>query len=683
MAKTEEVRRLMTVFTCNDDMSKTLATISNSVASLSKKFDKLGGKMQETSQIDALENAPKSAKILSAIQDRLISSSSDLANKIGVSRTAQELFTRAILGSNTAMKSLMLTIAPFGVIAGALYATLGSMDKVDYYSGLQARLKLITGDINKVVELNGQLYSSAQRARGRYTEMADNVSRLGLLAGHAFNNTSEIVVFVEQLNKQFKIAGTGAQEASSAMYQLSQAMASGRLQGDEFQSIMENAPMLAQAIAKEMDVPIGKMKELSSAGLITSDVIKRALTSKEAIESVNEQFANIPVKFSELIQQLGNVAETSFSDVFEKIGGALNSDAMANIISGLSVGIAVIGAVASGVVDIFGGIGEAVGWVAGVFKALLGVAVELFPLIVAGASAWATNLAIANMELIGNTLAIGANATWQVVRQGLLIAENLLLKTLSFNTKAFTKDAIAARLTVAKWDATTRLSMITTKLATGAQWLFNTAIAFLPALIVGVIAGFVALTIKTKGLRNVMVEAWQAIATVGGNAINYLIDKLNSLIKVINAGGDMFGKLFGFEFKEIKLLNEIDVKGGVAKGTDFIQNFSMDSIKSMLGLDIEGIGGLGGAGIPNIEKSAEKIAENTGGIRDAIEDNFATVEELRDLALGDGVSNITKQDIKIEVVNHNSVNSEIDIDGIGDNIAQSLFRAVQINRAGV
>src|SRR5690606_35739024 len=118
------------------------------------------------------------------------------------------------------------------------------------------------------------IFAAANRARGSYTDMAAVVGRLGLLASEAFGSTDEVIAFSELMQKAFRISGASAMEQSAGMYQLTQAMAAGRLQGDEFRSIMENAPMLAQAIADFTGKSKGELKEMSAEGTITADIIK-------------------------------------------------------------------------------------------------------------------------------------------------------------------------------------------------------------------------------------------------------------------------------------------------------------------------------------------------------------------------------------------------------------------------
>lgn len=114
----------------------------------------------------------------------------------------------------------------------------------------------------------------SNRTRSSFLDTTSVVSKLGILAGDNFKNTDEIIAFTELMNKNFTIGGASIQEQTSAMYQLTQAMASGKLQGDEFRSIMENAPLLAEAIANYTGKSKGDLKELSSQGVITSDIIK-------------------------------------------------------------------------------------------------------------------------------------------------------------------------------------------------------------------------------------------------------------------------------------------------------------------------------------------------------------------------------------------------------------------------
>lgn len=230
-----------------------------------------------------------------------------------------------------------------------------SLDYFDEMSMTKARLDLINDGQQTTLELQDKIFAAAQRSRGEYGLMAQSVSKLGLLAGDAFKSNDEIVAFSEMLNKSFKISGASTQEISSATYQLTQAMAAGKLQGDEFRAIMENAPMLADAIAKYMGKSKGELKELSSEGVITSDIIKNALFT--ASDDINEQFEKMPKTFGDAMTSISNNAQRSLQPLGDKITAMLNSEEFQGFVNAVINGIKVLGNVA---VQVFTGIGNVI-----------------------------------------------------------------------------------------------------------------------------------------------------------------------------------------------------------------------------------------------------------------------------------------------------------------------------------
>lgn len=203
-------------------------------------------------------------------------------------------------------------------------AVSGSAAYLDNLSQIQARLNNINDGSQTTDVLQSKIMAAANRSRASYQDMADSVAKLNLLAGDAFKSNDEAIAFAEQLNKMFVVSGTSSQEASAAMYQLNQAMASGRLQGDEFRSIIENAPMLANAIAKSMGVSRAELKEMSSEGAITAEVIKQAMA--DCADDVNAQFEDMPVTFGQAMNLIQNGAAAKFQEVANAFSGLINSD---------------------------------------------------------------------------------------------------------------------------------------------------------------------------------------------------------------------------------------------------------------------------------------------------------------------------------------------------------------------
>lgn len=233
-----------------------------------------------------------------------------------------------------------------------------AFDYVDNLTQMKARLNLVNDGLQTTAELQNMIYRAANDSRGSYEAMANSVAKLGLLAGDAFTSNKEIVGFTDLLNKAFTVSGAGEQEKSAAMYQLTQAMSSGKLQGDEFRSIMENAPMLADAIAKYMGKSKGELKELAAEGAITSDIIKAALF--QAGDDINAKFAEMPMTFGQAATSIRNTWDYSMQQVADKINDALNNPAVQTAIQNIQNAIMVLGAVIGNTVSF---ILEAVGWV--------------------------------------------------------------------------------------------------------------------------------------------------------------------------------------------------------------------------------------------------------------------------------------------------------------------------------
>lgn len=182
----------------------------------------------------------------------------------------------------------------------------GLLQMSDNLVSTTARLDMVNDGLQTTAQLNSMIFQSANRARGSYTEMSAMVSKLGLLAGDAFGSTQEIVAFAEQLNKQMAISGTSTMEGQAAMLQLTQAMASGVLRGEELNSILEQTPMIAQTIANYLGVNVGQMREMASEGAITADIVKNAMFA--AAEETNAKFEEMPMTWGQVWTKFQNYA---------------------------------------------------------------------------------------------------------------------------------------------------------------------------------------------------------------------------------------------------------------------------------------------------------------------------------------------------------------------------------------
>ena len=185
-------------------------------------------------------------------------------------------------------------------------AITGLNETANEFNSIRARLSLITNDQGNAVALNEKIYESAIRARGGYMEMAEATAQLSMSAHDAFPDPREAVSFMEGIQKLFVIGGASKASQKSAMLQLTQGMASGQLQGDEFRSIAENAPIIENMIAKTMGVSRGELKKLASEGAVTAEVIKKSIMDN--MPEIEAQFAKMPKTFDDHMTELKNRA---------------------------------------------------------------------------------------------------------------------------------------------------------------------------------------------------------------------------------------------------------------------------------------------------------------------------------------------------------------------------------------
>ena len=259
----------------------------------------------------------------------------------GAGTQSRQSFIHIVDGANNAEGAMSGLVNQVKALAGAYLGIQGVgklVQGADTFIGNTARLSLMVKEGERVEDLQTKIYEAAQRSTTNYNAMTAAVSKLGITAAHSFSGNDEIIAFTEALNKQFAIAGTGAQEQSAAMYQLTQAMASGRLQGDEFRSIMENAPMLAATVAKHMNLTFGQLREASSEGKITSDIIKKALLNPEAVEKATKMFNEMPMSFGQLWTQVINRVNRGLEPLYMKLREMWNNPDMQTFLTQMTNG---------------------------------------------------------------------------------------------------------------------------------------------------------------------------------------------------------------------------------------------------------------------------------------------------------------------------------------------------------
>lgn len=206
--------------------------------------------------------------------------------------------------------------------AGAVYSAQRVLQLADSMTTTRARLDLVIEGMNEAGttadQLQQKIMQSANRSRASYLDTADAISKMGIMAGDAFGNTDELVQFTELINKQFTIAGASAEGQSAAMLQLTQAMSSGVLRGEELNSIFEQAPTIIQTIADYLEVPIGRIRDMAANGEITAEIVKNAMLS--SADEINRKFESMPYTYSQVWTMAQNILMDSFQPVLQMIG---------------------------------------------------------------------------------------------------------------------------------------------------------------------------------------------------------------------------------------------------------------------------------------------------------------------------------------------------------------------------
>lgn len=481
----------------------------------------------------------------------------------------------------------------------------------DQLTQLRARIDLINDGSQSTAEIMDKVYQAANRSRGSYLDMADSVAKLNMLAKDAFSSNDEAIYFVEQLNKQFKIAGASVEETSSAMYQLTQAMAAGKLQGDEFHSIMENAPMLAQSIASEMGLTVGQLKEMSSQGLITADIIKNALFN--SAEETNAKFAEIPLTFQDIGTQLQNDLITAFQPVMEQIGSMASSDLLAGVLNELAFSFKVVAAAAQVAIATikaaFAGLSVTIGVIKNVVTSFVGIFTTSMPAVRAAV--------------------VGVTAAFVTYKATLLLC--------STQTAALTVKMVALKVAQVASATATRAHVVVMAAFRAAMAASATASAFLAAVLAGVKAAFMAarsgalamaaaqkivnlvmranpvgllisvlVTLVTvfataaaagNGFGNTLSSVFSTIVHTAVWGVNKIIEALNWLIAKLNSVGDKVAKFFGGTFTAIQQVDTIsaDTAQDIVNTAGDIMGQITSGLSGGGGGDID-TGGFGGGG---------------------------------------------------------------------------------------
>lgn len=533
--------------------------------------------------------------------------------------------------------------------AGAAFGLSKLEGLSDTLAGNKARLELIVDDGGSVDELNKKIYASAMRARASYTDTAATISKLGLLAGDAFNSNDEMIAFTELMNKNFTIGGASTQEQSSAMYQLTQAMASGRLQGDEYRSIIENAPLLAKAIEdymRNVQGAEGAMKDWSSEGLLTADVIKAALFS--TADEVETRFARIPMTWGQVWTMASNIAIRALNPLLSAINWLANN-------------ISVIGPVVLGLGTAFLVFQVAAHWTQ-IASAAMGIYNGLVNFLTIGYGVLTGSTAAASAaQFTYNSALLASPVTWVVMMLAVLVAA-LYAGVAAFNK--FTGSGVSA----------TGILMGTFAVL-GAHVLNNTIIPLQNGF--AMFANFIG-NLFNDPVAAVKVLFYDMALTVLGyitnmaSGIETLINKIPGVTVDLTSGLDSFyAKLESAQKKVkdeagwveyVKKMDYIDYSKAAGAGYRFGEGLA-DKVSGMFsGSDYAGLGDIAGG--------VSDIAANTGKIADEVHIADEDLQFFRDVAEMRYIQNFVQLTPTVSM--SASISEKVDVNGVIQKIEQVL-----------
>lgn len=295
-------------------------------------LEALRGKLSQAVNVQGQLNAAMGRMDISATNaayQQLNSIMDSTERDIRENFSAQEQFNRSVKGGQSAAGGLESSIKRYAAMLISAATAGKAISLADQVTQTTARLDLMNYGLDTTEQLQQKIFQSAQRSRGAYQTTADAVAKLGMQARGAFSSNDELIAFAEQLNKSFVIAGTSAQGVDSVMLQLTQSMASGKLQGEELNAVLDNAQPIVQNIADYMGVPVGQIKKLASDGAISAEIIKNAMFA--AADETNAKFEKMPLTFGQVANNIKNQALMAFQPALQQLSAVTQTEGFSTL----------------------------------------------------------------------------------------------------------------------------------------------------------------------------------------------------------------------------------------------------------------------------------------------------------------------------------------------------------------
>lgn len=605
-----------------DGMSNVLSRIASNLSAVNDRFERMQSLTEQAAPTGLYSQFNSELTGVREELTRTVSEVEELRSSMTSAQPSAENLTASLKKLGTAF------------LGSKLVSGIVSMS--DELTQTTARLNLMNDGLQSTADLQELIYQSAMRSRGAYNATADAVAKMGLLAGDAFSSNQETIAFVEQLNKQFKIAGTSAEGQAAAMLQITQAMGSGVLRGEELNSVFEQAPTIIQSIADYLGVSVGEIRSMAQEGELTASVVKSALLS--SAEETNQKFNEIPLTWSDVWTQASNMAIMALQPLLEAINWVANN------------------------IEIIG------------------------PLVLAAAAAFAL------FAVAANWTKICAAAT-----KALTAAQKMLNAVMALNPIVLIIGSIIILIGViaayinytnrAKNETTSAVGVICGLFAMAGAFVYN--MFYLP--VYNVIVDLI------NFLGNVFQHPIASIEILFLQLSQYVVGVIRGMVRTIEklinlipgvkinitSGLDAFYDSYTDSIQKIKDQSgwteyvkhkeKIEYSTAYANGYNWGANLQ-NSISEKLGLDLPDDPATG---------LLSNIADNTAQIADDVSVSSDDIKLLRDIAERQVINKYTTAEIKVEMVNHNNISNEMDLDGVVNLLEAKVTEALVTSAEGV
>lgn len=599
----------------------------------------------------------------------------------------QEQFNQSLQNGASESSNLVSAIKR---MAGA-YLSIQTAGKIlemsDEITQTTSRLNMMNDGLQSTADLYNMVYVAANDARGSLGDMASVVARFGNNAKDAFSSSAEVVQFTNLVQKQMTIAGASTQEAANAELQLSQALGSGVLRGDELNSIFEQAPNLIQNIADYLDVPIGKIRSMAQDGELSADVVKQAVFA--ATDEINANFESMPMTWGQMWTVFQNNATMAFQPVLQRLNDLANTDGFQTFATNAINDLAVVAGV---VLDIFEGIGSVGTFVSDNWQ-IIGPIVE-------GVAAALT--VYYGWQLL-STSATKAAAAAQWIYNAAMNANPAAIVAISIGALIVLIGILANKFTGTGHIAQSVFGMITGGINVVIQYFKNWGLTVADIFIGIWNAGGACATNVEIAFHNAIshVQAlWYNMLSTALTVVSGICSALNKLPFVDFDYSGITGAADNYASKAAAAAGNTkdyaSVPAAFSKGVKTYDTYQKGWVN-----DAYTAGAAWGDGvtskikntlsskatnIPNANNYPNALAssnaataantadtaKNTAKTANTLSASSEDLKYLRDIADREYVNKFTTAQIKVEMINHNNVNNDIDLDGMAEHLRSKI-----------